>query len=217
MNYDAVIFDFDYTLGDATEAIYAGFVHGLTTMGYPKPDLEAVRGTIGMVVTEAYALLTGDHRPEEGQRFYALFHPMARDLQAKGAVKLFPGASELLKALKAHGTKVAIVSTKNMDSLHAILGHTGIENLVDQVVGGGMGLASKPDPQGTLLALEKLGVDRTRALYCGDTTIDARTAQNAGVDFCAVLNGTTPAGDFGAYPHVHIAPDLVELKNWLGL
>lgn len=217
MNYDAVIFDFDYTLGDATEAIYAGFVHGLTTMGYPKPDLEAVRGTIGMVVTEAYALLTGDHRPEEGQRFYSLFHPMARDLQAKGAVKLFPGASELLKALKEQGAKTAIVSTKNMDSLHAILGNTGIGDLVDQVVGGGMGLPSKPDPQGTLLALEKLGVDRTRALYCGDTVIDAQTARNAGVDFCAVLNGTTPAGDFGVYPHVHIAPDLAELKSWLGI
>ncbi len=41
MKYDAVIFDFDYTLGDATEAIYAGFVHGLTAMGYPAPDREA--------------------------------------------------------------------------------------------------------------------------------------------------------------------------------
>ena len=217
MSYDAVLFDFDYTLGDATEAIYAGFVHGLTAMGYPKPGLEAVRGTIGMVVTEAYALLTGDHRPEEGQRFYSLFHPVARDLQAKGAVKLFPGAAELLKALKERGAGVAIVSTKSVDSLHAILGNTGIEDLVDQVVGGGMGLASKPDPQGTLLALEKLGADRSRALYCGDTVIDAQTAQNAGVDFCAVLNGTTPAGDFGVYPHVHIAPDLAELKSWLGL
>ena len=32
MKYQAVIFDFDYTLGDATEAIYAGFVHGLTAI-----------------------------------------------------------------------------------------------------------------------------------------------------------------------------------------
>ncbi len=38
-----------------------------------------------------------------------------------------------------------------------------------------------------------MGADRGEVLYCGDTTIDAATAQNGGVDFAAVLNGTTPA------------------------
>ena len=28
-------------------------------------------------------------------------------------------------------------------------------------------------------------------LFCGDTVIDAATAQAGGCDFCAVLNGTT--------------------------
>ena len=46
-------------------------------------------------------------------------------------------------------------------------------------------------------------------------TIDAGTARNAGVDFAAVLNGTTPAEDFAGYPSVHIAPDLFELRQWL--
>ena len=32
----------------------------------------------------------------------------------------------------------------------------------------------------------------------------------------AVLNGTTPADAFDAFPRVHIAPDLVELRQWLG-
>ena len=217
MKYDAVIFDFDYTLGDATEAIYAGFVHGLTAMGYPAPDREAVRGTVGMLVPEAYALLTGDARPEEGERFYSFFHPVARELQAKGAVELFPGAVELLKALKEQGTGVAIVSTKRTESLEEILDNKGIAALVDCVIGGGKAPTQKPQPQGTWMALEALGVERNEALYCGDTTIDAQTAQNAGVDSCAVLNGTTPAEAFGEYPHVHIAPGLMELKAWLGL
>ena len=60
MHYKAVIFDFDYTLGDATEAIYAGIRHALTTMGFPQPDWEAVRQTMGLRIQDAYTQLTGD-------------------------------------------------------------------------------------------------------------------------------------------------------------
>lgn len=217
MKYEAVIFDFDYTLGDATEAIYAGFVHGLTTMGYPAPDRETVRGTVGMIVTEAFAMLTGDTRPEEGERFYSLFHPVARDLQARGMVELLPGAVELLEGLKKAGVGTAIVSTKSTTTLEVALKNKGVDALMDCVIGGGKAPTQKPQPEGTWMALEALGMDRGKALYCGDTVIDAETAKNAGVDFCAVLNGTTPAQAFRDWPHVHISPDLMDLKAWLGV
>ena len=45
--FKTVCFDFDYTLGDSTDSIVVGFVHGLTSLGWPAPDREAVRGTIG--------------------------------------------------------------------------------------------------------------------------------------------------------------------------
>ena len=54
-------------------------------------------------------------------------------------------------------------------------------------------------------------------LFCGDTVIDAATAQAGGCGFCAVLNGTTPREAFRAYPHVYIAEDLAGLQGWLGL
>ena len=43
MDYKAVFFDFDYTLGDATEAIVAGFQYAFAKMGLPEPEREAVR------------------------------------------------------------------------------------------------------------------------------------------------------------------------------
>ena len=39
MQYKGLVFDFDYTLGDATASIYEGYCHGFEKMGYPKPDL----------------------------------------------------------------------------------------------------------------------------------------------------------------------------------
>lgn len=217
MRYRGVIFDFDYTLGDATEAIYAGFVYGLTEMGHPKPTVEAVRGTIGMAVPDAYALLTGDADRTAGERFYELFGPVARKLQAEGAVELFEGARELLTALKAHGIRTAIVSTKRVVSLREILANKELDGLLDCVVGGGTVATQKPEPEGTCFALKAMGIAPENALYCGDTVIDGLTAKNAGVDFCAVLNGTTPAEAFGELPHVHIAENLLDLRAWLGV
>jgi phosphoglycolate phosphatase len=47
----------------------------------------------------------------------------------------------------------------------------------------------KPEPDGLLLALERLEVDKSEAVYVGDTLIDAETARRAGVPFVAVLSG----------------------------
>lgn len=215
MQYKAVFFDFDYTLADATDAIHQAFVHALTTMGYPAPDRETVRHTIGMVVTEAYTMLTGDATPEGQERFYSLFHPLSGKLQGEGQVELFPGAVELLEGLKAAGASAGLVSTKNVAVLQAVVAVKGLKSLLSVLVGGGTVPSHKPDPEGLLFGISQLGVEKKDVLYCGDTVIDAQTAQNAGVDFCAILNGTTPAEDLAPYPSVHIAPDLLDLKQWL--
>lgn len=217
MKYQAVLFDFDYTLGDATEAIFRAYTHALTAMGHPAPDREAVRRTVGMHVTDSYTQLTGDPDPANQQRCFELFHPVARDLQAQGMVDLLPGAVELLEGLKRAGVAACVVSTKNTDSLRSALRAKGAEDLFVHIVGGDRVSRPKPDPEGALWCLKALGLEPGQALYCGDTTIDAETARGAGCDFCAVLNGTTPASAFADYPHVHIAPDLWDVKNWLGI
>ena len=60
----------------------------------------------------------------------------------------------------------------------------------------------KPHPEGILKALERMGVSKEEFLYCGDTVLDAEAAQRAGVDFAAVLNGTTPGEAFRRGPAV---------------
>ena len=56
MKFKAVLFDFDYTLGDATESIVAGFRHAFAKMGYPEPTEEAIRSTVG------YGKISGERR-----------------------------------------------------------------------------------------------------------------------------------------------------------
>lgn len=212
--YRAVCFDFDYTLADATDSIVAGFQHGFTQMGWPAPDRETVRGTIGYLLEDAYTMLTGDSDPVRRAQFRPLFLEVAKERQRRETV-LFPGAEELLRALHSHGVKTAIVSTKRGDTIQYIMERCKLMDQLEFVIGSEDVHAPKPDPQGLNMALERMGLSPKELLFCGDTVLDAGAAKNAGCPFCAVLNGTTPAEDFADFRPVHIAPDLFELRQWL--
>ena len=224
MRYKGVFFDFDYTLGDSTVPITLGYQRGFAAMGWPEPTVEQVRPTIGMTLMDGYTMLTGDGDLERQREFYHQFQVAVGELAEEEVrtvmveeTRLFPGAAELLTALKEQGMKAAIVSTKLGLTIHRIFARRGLDHLLDLVVGGKDVARAKPHPEGLNFALDRLGLDRSEVLFCGDTVIDAQTARNGSCDFCAVLNGTTPEEAFAAYPHVHIAPDLAELRRWLGL
>lgn len=224
MRFKAVLFDFDYTLGDSTGPIAMGYQGGLTAMGWPAPTVEQVRPTIGHTLQDGYTMLTGDDNEERRDEFYHRFRQAVGEqaVLRSGAnaamiteTKLFPGARELLTALKEAGVAAGIVSTKLGSTIRSIFAYNGMEDALWPVIGGEDVVRAKPDPQGLHTALAQLGLRPEQILFCGDTVIDARTAKAAGSDFCAVLNGTTPAEAFAPYPCIHIAPDLWELKDWL--
>jgi len=212
--YRAVCFDFDYTLADATESIVAGFRHAMTTMGYPKPEREAIRATIGYMLEDGYSILSGDNTPEGRERFRALYLEVALPIQLRG-IPLFPGTHELLRGLQARGIKAGIVSSRRLPAIQSTVEGAGLMDTLEFIIGGEHVSKPKPDPQGLLEAMRRIGASKPEFLFCGDTVLDAGAAQNAGCDFVAVLNGTTPAEDFAPYSPVYIASDLTDLARWL--
>lgn len=223
MEYRGVFFDFDYTLGDSTLPITIGYQRGFAALGQPEPTQEQVRPTIGMTLMDGYTMLTGDQDEARRQEFYHQFQLAVGEGEGDGhqrimveGTRLFPGADQLIRALKSRGIRVAIVSTKLGQTIQRIFAHQGLSDQLDLILGGKDVSRAKPDPEGLELAMQRLGLEREQVLFCGDTVIDAQAAQNAGVDFCAVLNGTTPADAFEGYPRVHIARDLGDLRRWLG-
>ncbi len=216
MNYKAVLFDFDYTLGDATEAIVAGFTHAFREMGHPIPGREAIRGTVGLMLEDAYTELSGEAAPERQAQFRRYFMEVGRPMQLAG-VPLFPGAKELLLALREAGVPVGVISSKRTETLAAILDKHGLAEILSVLTGGDQVEQPKPDPEGLLAAVKSLNLRPEEVLYCGDTVIDAETARRAGARFCPVLNGVTPAEAFAPFPWEHVASDLIELRRWLGV
>lgn len=214
MKYSGVFFDFDYTLGDATEAIVAGFLYGLHTMGYPIPTREEIRLTVGLVLKDGFTALTGERDEAKREEFARLYRFICTPAQIATAL-LCPGAKELLETLHGKGVKLAVVSSKPGPILQKILARQGVAQLFDFIIGADAVEKPKPDPAGILAALRVTGLAPDHILYCGDTVIDAEAAKNAGVDFCPVLNGTTQADAFDVWPKVHLSPTLDDLREWL--
>ena len=212
--FKAVCFDFDYTLADCTDSIVAGFCHGLTQLGWPAPDREAVRGTVGFLLEDSYSMLTGDLDPERRAQFRSLFSEVATERQRRETV-LLPGGEELLRGLHARGIKAAIVSTKRGDTIEVILERLGVADTIALVIGSADVKRHKPDPEGLRTVMGRLGAAPEQTLFCGDTVLDAGAAQNAGTRFAAVLNGTTGAEAFAPFQPDHISPDLWDLARWL--
>ena len=214
MKYKGIIFDFDYTLGDSTEGIVTCVNTALRRLGYDLADREEIRKTIGLDLQQTYLVLTKDANQEQAEKFSSYFREKADQIMTENT-SFFPGVLELLQKWHRQGMRLAIVTTKYHYRIEAILEKYQASGLVDIIIGGEDVKRPKPDPEGVLQVLGDWQLPKDQALYVGDSLVDARTAQAAGVDFAGVTTGTTSKAELQAYPNVVVAQGLDELDGML--
>jgi len=93
------------------------------------------------------------------------------------------GAIELLWALRAAGSAVAIVTSNSSRTIAAWLRERGAQASVDTIVGRDSGLALKPSPAMVQRAMEACGIAADAAAFVGDSEADLRAAAAAAVRF----------------------------------
>ncbi len=180
MSFRAVIFDLDGTLLDTLEDLAASVNAALAAFSLPGRTVEEVRRMVGnglgklidRAVPEGTAAETRTAVLAAMKAHYAE-HAMDR-------TALYPQAAAALAALKAADIPCAVVSNKAdfaVQTLHAAF----FRGLVAASFGEQAGYARKPDPGLVRLALERLGVPASEAVYVGDSEVDAATAENAGM------------------------------------
>ena len=67
----------------------------------------------------------------------------------------------------------------------------------DAVIGGDDVLNVKPDPEGILLALERMGISASESMMVGDSAADMLAGKRAGVITAAALWHPQWSGDIG--------------------
>jgi HAD superfamily hydrolase (TIGR01509 family) len=104
-----------------------------------------------------------------------------------GALKIFPGAFELLAACASRG-QVAIVSGAARREIEHALALTNSASDVTTIVAAEDVAACKPDPAGYLAALARLGVEARDAIVVEDSVGGVTAARAAGCRVVAVAH-----------------------------
>jgi len=214
MKYITYIFDFDYTLADATVGIVESFNHALMQLGFEQKSMDIIKKTVGMPLREAFGELTGIPDKLTAEQFAFHVIEMADKIMTANTV-LFDDTIDVLSQLKKRKCSTAVVTNKTRRRINESVEKFDIPGLIDYIVGFEDVENPKPSPEGLIKTIEYFGAPKHSALFVGDTVIDAKAAAGASIDFAAVLTGTTPAQDFEAFPHVCIANNLTDLLEYI--
>jgi len=212
LRFDLIAFDWDGTLFDSTALIVRCIQQSCADLGVPVPSDEQAAFVIGLGLSDALAHaapgLSPERYPELGARYR--HHYFARQHE----LSLFPGALEMLHALKARRQRIAVATGKARRGLDAALETVQLKSLFDATRTADE-TASKPDPRMLLELMRECGTAPERTLMIGDTTHDLQLALNAGTPCVAVAYGAHERDALAQLNPLFVAHSTHELHDWL--
>ncbi|MGN1086056.1 MAG: HAD family hydrolase [Porcipelethomonas sp.] len=181
MRYKLAIFDMDGTILNTIDDLAASLNYVLEKSGFPARTMDEVISFIGdglrklieRGVPEGTDSETVDKVLADFKEYYAVH---CADKTAP-----YDGIIELLENLRRNGCLTAVVSNKADDAVQELC-RKYFDGLFDYAVGERSGILRKPAPDSVNEVLEKLNVSRGNAVYIGDSDVDIKTAENAGMD-----------------------------------
>jgi phosphoglycolate phosphatase len=199
MSYRAVLFDLDGTLLDTLDDLADSTNAALRSLGFPEHPPPAYQYFVGdgMENLVRRALPAERYDAALAARAAAL---VQREYAQRWAVKSRPyaGNPELLDALVARGTAMAVLSNKPEEFTQLCVARLLPQWSFPVVVGARAGLPRKPDPTGAREVVHRLGVAPVEVLYLGDTNTDMQTALAAGLFPVGALWGFRTADELRA-------------------
>jgi HAD superfamily hydrolase (TIGR01549 family) len=117
----------------------------------------------------------------DAERFRQRMEEFLSRYELDSAMKsqLFPETMQTLKKLKELGTKLGLVTNTSAKAVNTVFQNHGLKNCFDAVVTRENVKKLKPDPEGILLAVKKLGA--TSCFMVGDLVLDILAAKGAKV------------------------------------
>jgi phosphoglycolate phosphatase len=210
--FDLIAFDWDGTLFDSTALIVRCIQQACADLGVAVPSDDQAAFVIGLGLHDALAHaapgLPPERYPELGQRYRHHYFERQHELV------LFPGALELLHALKARRQRIAVATGKARRGLDAALESVQLKGLFDATRTADE-TASKPHPRMLLELMDECGTTPQRTLMIGDTTHDLQLAANAGTPCIGVGYGAHSHEAFVGFEPLFVAHSTRELHDWL--
>lgn len=180
----AVLFDLDGTLLDTVLDLHAAAVGMQADFGRPPPTVEAVRSYVGRGIPNlvkrilAGTLVAAEDPTPPPADALASFRRHYGAANGRHAAP-YPGVLEGLRAFRALGLPMGVITNKAEAFTLPLLQHTGLHSFFDVVVSGDILPRPKPDPMPLLWACGRLAVSPARTLMIGDSQHDFHAARAA--------------------------------------
>lgn len=184
--YNLILFDLDGTLLDTSKGICNSVRYAERKMGFAKiPDNE-LRQFMGPPPAEIYQKMYGISSKEAYEA--AKYHREYGRKKAIYEAEVYEGIAEGLEILKKSGKQLGVATLKAEDIAIEILRNYRLLDFFHIVCG--MGEQEKQSKSDLITkARAKIGMERENSVFIGDSIFDYIGAQEAEVDFFAVLYG----------------------------
>lgn len=204
----AALFDLDGVLIDS-ESIYTVFWNRMNELFPTGIDnfSYVIKGTTLPQILDRYF---PDPQVQAELRVYL------KKQEAEMVYRIFPGVERFLKALKEKGIPTAIVTSSNDAKMKVLFDSLpGFRDYFDVVVTDTDVTRSKPDPQGYMLAAERLGVPSEHCVVFEDSRAGLEAGRRAGGKVVAVATTLTHediagCGDIVIDSFEELTPERVE-------
>ncbi len=190
---ELIVLDLDGTLVDSAPDLAFSADEMLKAMGRAPAGEARVRGWIGngipMLVKRALTFqMWPQDEPEGFAEALSKFKAIYADNVCERS-KLYPGAMEGVRALKAEGYRLACVTNKHSDFTRPLLEKLGLAKYLDYIGCGDHFEKPKPHPESLLKTAERFGLAPERCLMVGDSENDVAAARAAGYRILCVPYG----------------------------
>lgn len=182
MNCKAVIFDLDGTLLNTLGDIADAANRVLTRHGFPNH----LNGDYVWFVGNGAKKLMVRALPDN-QRLDEIIETCAREFIAEykdhwhEATNVYTGISDLVLALHRKDIKLSVVTNKPHRFAGVMMDHYFKDIPFYPILGQRDDIPKKPHPQQALTAARKMGVKPSACIFLGDSDVDIKTAQRAGM------------------------------------
>ncbi|MGI9537681.1 MAG: HAD family hydrolase [Desulfocapsaceae bacterium] len=191
---NALIFDMDGTLVDSERIHWQAWKETLAIHGIQIPDYEDFKKYVG-VSDEHMAQEFSDAAEAELDPTRLVSGKCRAYLELVPEISLLPGVRQTLDRWRDR-YPLAIASSSPLSELFAILGHHGLGDRFDQVVGGDMVARKKPNPEIYQMVVGLLGVPASTCIAFEDSQSGVAAAKSAGLVAVAVPHAMSADHDF---------------------
>lgn len=213
----AVLFDLDGTLLDSVADIAKANNSVLKKHGLPLHSLNDYVGFIGNGARRLVQLALPVELAEKEEAVDAFLeeYKVAYKANIVDESTLFEGISELLEWLNEEKIPIAINTNKPHDQTMLIASKLLKPFHFDIILGQMDEYPKKPAPAGALHIASKLELDPAEILFVGDSAVDVKTAQNAGMQLLGVSWGYSKENELTTAGCTSVVNSASELRSFI--